>query len=144
MPAVATRWMSGVDVSSGLAAQVANLGGTSDLYRIKAVSNSYSALGKHGLYVVSRVYVSGWTSWFWRLLEGMFPLCFFRGRVINVAWLAEDPSAAEKRRRLTSPRAQESSASLAVYALIQTSSSMIRSERCGWVRHNRERKFQGL
>ena len=40
-------------------------------------------------------YVLGCATWYWWLLESMFPLCSFRGRVINEVWLAEDLSAAK-------------------------------------------------
>jgi hypothetical protein len=54
-----------------------------DLFGVKAASNCYVASGRYGLYVVTRAYVLGCAAWWWRVLESMFPLCSFRGRVIR-------------------------------------------------------------
>ena len=60
---------------------------TSDLFGVKAASSQYGVSGSGAAYVITWTYVSGWTAWCWRLLEGLFPLCSFSDQLINVGWL---------------------------------------------------------
>jgi hypothetical protein len=46
---------------------------SSDLFGVKAASSCHSVPGRRGLYVATWAYVSGWTFWCCRLLEGSFP-----------------------------------------------------------------------
>jgi hypothetical protein len=51
---------------------------------VKAASTRYPIPGSIAVDAVAWAYVLGLTAWYWRLLEGLFPLCSFSGRVINL------------------------------------------------------------
>jgi hypothetical protein len=57
---------------------------TSDLFGVKAASTRYPVPGSTAADAVTWVYVLGLTACYWRVLEGLFPLCSFNGRVINL------------------------------------------------------------
>lgn len=80
----------------------------------------YLVPARHVLYATTWMYVSGWTSWCWRLLEGVFPSCSFSDHMINAAWAS--PPAGPDGLILEPPKVSRSTGSIPVVTKMRPTS----------------------